>query len=262
MNTTFVQNVTPASAKPALTTTVMGYPVFSGKLDQLPIGGQNTLLINTMSPNSYGLARKDALFEKSLKNCDVLTLDGIGVALGSILLNGKNIRKIAGADTFDYLAAYFNQRGGRCFFVGSTEATLQKIVAQLAKDFPRLEADYYSPPYKDELTAEDSAPIIERINAFQPDVVFVGMSAPKQEKWAYQNKSSLNTKVIATIGNVFDWYAGNSKRPAKIWITLRLEWLVRIFHRPEIFRRNTRNQLVFVKDMLLCFTRLKKIAND
>ncbi|MFD1140180.1 WecB/TagA/CpsF family glycosyltransferase [Larkinella insperata] len=259
MNTTFIRNDPSETLSPALTTMVMGYPVFSGSLDQLSISNQDTLLINTMSPNSYGLAQKDSFFEEALKKCDVLTLDGIGVAVGSLLLNGKNIKKIAGADTFDYFTSYFNQRGGRCFFVGSTETTLKKIVAQLALDYPQLEADYYSPPYKHELTAEDSAPIIERINAFKPDVVFVGMSAPKQEKWAYQNKPYLNTKVIATIGNVFDWYAGNSKRPAQLWIDLRLEWLVRIFLRPEIFRRNTRNQLIFVKDMLLCFTRLKKM---
>lgn len=63
----------------------------------------------------------------------------------------------------------------------------------------------------------------------------------------------------STIGNVFDWYAGNSKRPAKIWIDLRLEWLVRIFLRPEIFKRNTGNQLKFLRDLFLHITYIKRI---
>ncbi|QJW88001.1 WecB/TagA/CpsF family glycosyltransferase [Spirosoma taeanense] len=253
-----ISGATPKTQSGLPTTSVIGYPVFSGKLEQVPIGN-NTILINTMSPNSYGLAQKDAFLDEALKNSDVLTLDGMGVAMGSIILNGKNIKKIAGADTFDYFTSYFNQKGGRCFFVGSTEQTLRKIVNRLAIDYPDLEADYYSPPYKETLDWEDSLPIIEKINAFRPDVVFVGMSAPKQEKWAYQYKAHLDTKVIATIGNVFDWYAGNSKRPAKIWIKLRLEWFVRIFLRPEIFKRNTKNQLVFFKDVLFCLIKLKHV---
>ncbi|MGZ4099221.1 MAG: WecB/TagA/CpsF family glycosyltransferase, partial [Bacteroidia bacterium] len=87
----------------------------------------------------------------------------------------------------------------------------------------------------------------------------IGLTAPKQEKWAYENREFLNVPIISTIGNVFDWYAGNSKRPSKIWIKLRLEWLARIFIRPEIFRRNISNQLAFIKDFLLVLFKFKKI---
>lgn len=96
------------------------------------------------------------------------------------------------------------------------------------------------------------------INKFRPHVLFIGLTAPKQEKWAYLNKDRLDVNVISTIGNVFDWYAGNSKRPGKIWIKLRLEWFVRIFYRPEILKRNTSNQMIFLKDLFLHFFNIKK----
>lgn len=117
------------------------------------------------------------------------------------------------------------------------------------------------PPFRSEFTQEDNNKIIDAINAFGPDILFVGLTAPKQEKWAYEHKDRINARVISTIGNVFDWYAGNSSRPAKIWIKLRLEWLVRIFLRPEIFKRNTGNQLKFVKDLLLHIAYIKRIKD-
>jgi N-acetylglucosaminyldiphosphoundecaprenol N-acetyl-beta-D-mannosaminyltransferase len=98
----------------------------------------------------------------------------------------------------------------------------------------------------------------QHINRFAPDVLFVGMTAPKQEKWGYQNKQYLNTHVIVTIGNVFDWYAGNSKRPGPIWQKMGLEWLVRIFYRPEILKRNLSNQMLFFWHLILFVLKLKK----
>jgi N-acetylglucosaminyldiphosphoundecaprenol N-acetyl-beta-D-mannosaminyltransferase len=235
----------------------MGFNVFCGRLSDLDFSGK--ILINTFSPNSYGLALKDKRFETALKNSDILVLDGIGVAFASIFLNGKNIKKIAGQDCFDFFIEKLNKNSGRCFFFGSSEQTLLKIKTRLAVEYPNVTAGYYSPPFKDEFTEGDNKVSRDIINKFTPDVLFIGLTAPKQEKWAYENKEYLNVPIISTIGNVFDWYAGNSKRPAKIWIKLRLEWFIRIFMRPEILKRNTGNQMAFVKDFLLVFFRFKKI---
>ncbi len=238
---------------------ILGYNVFNSTLDKVSFGSKT--LLNTFSPNSYGIAAKDTEFKEALKGTDILVLDGIGIALGSLLLHGKNINKIAGQDCFDYFAAEANNKNQKVFFMGSTTETLNKIMSRLKKEYPNIRASYYSPPYKPVFSEEDNKAIIDAINAFSPDVLFVGLTAPKQEKWAFQNKDKINAKVISTIGNVFDWYAGNSSRPAKIWVKLRLEWLVRIFLRPEIFRRNTGNQLKFVKDLLLHITYIKRIKD-
>lgn len=236
---------------------ILGYNVFNSSLDKVSFTEKK--LLNTFSPNSYGLATKDPKFRQALKGTDILVLDGIGIALGSLLLHGKNIRKIAGQDCFDYFAAEANKNNQKVFFMGSSTETLQKITTRLKKEYPNIISSFYSPPFKPVFTEEDNKAIVDAINAFDPDVLFVGLTAPKQEKWAYQHKNQINAKVISTIGNVFDWYAGNSKRPAKIWVKLRLEWFVRIFLRPEIFKRNTGNQLKFLKDLFLHITYIKRI---
>lgn len=240
------------------TTPVLGYNVFSSRLDAID-PEIDKLLINTFSPNSYGLALSDNKFETALKNTDVLVLDGIGIALGSIILHGKNIKKISGQDCFDHYMAVANNKNWKVYFLGSSEQTLKKITDRVKKEYPNVITGTYSPPFKPEFSEEDNNHMVDAINAFKPDVLFVGLTAPKQEKWAYQHRNRVNARIISTIGNVFDWYAGNSKRPAKIWIDLRLEWLVRIFLRPEIFKRNTGNQLKFLRDLFLHITYIKRI---
>lgn len=239
-----------------ITTNVLGYDVFSSTLDVIDPKA-NKILINTISPNSYGIALEDKLFEIALKKCDLLVLDGVGIALGSILINGKNIKKICGQDCFDYLIDLANKEEWKVFFLGSSNETLRKITDKVKYEFPLVTTGGFSPPFKEEFTEEDNGHMIQAINTFQPDILFVGMTAPKQEKWAYEHRDIVNARIISTIGNVFDWYAGNSKRPSKIWINLRLEWLARIFMRPEIFRRNTGNQLKFLRDLFLHITRMK-----
>lgn len=238
---------------------VLGYKVFNSSLDKADYSKKT--LINTFSPNSYGLATKDPFFKEALRNTDILVLDGVGIALGSLFLHGKNIRKIAGQDCFDYFSAKANENRWKVFFMGSSTKTLEKITTRLKQEYPNIESGFYSPPFKPEFTEEDNRQIVEAINAFKPHILFVGLTAPKQEKWSYQHKNLLNTQVISTIGNVFDWYAGNSKRPAPIWIKLRMEWFIRIFMRPEIFRRNTANQLRFLKDLFLHITYIKRIKD-
>jgi len=238
---------------------VLGYKVFNSSLDKADYSEKT--LINTFSPNSYGLATKDPFFKEALRNTDILVLDGVGIALGSLFLHGKNIKKIAGQDCFDYFTAKGNENHWKIFFMGSSPKTLEKITTRLKQEYPNIQTAVYSPPFKPEFSEEDNLQIIESINAFKPDVLFVGLTAPKQEKWSYQHKNQLNARVISTIGNVFDWYAGNSKRPAPIWIKLRLEWFVRIFMRPEIFKRNTANQLRFLKDLFLHITYIKRIKD-
>ncbi|MEO7047066.1 MAG: WecB/TagA/CpsF family glycosyltransferase [Ferruginibacter sp.] len=237
---------------------VLGYDVFSSALNDVNLE-TSKILINTFSPNSYGLALKDKNFRESLKNSDILVLDGIGIALGSILLNGKNIRKISGQDCFDYFMHEANEKKWRVFFLGASEETLKKIVMRVWEEYPGIKTSSHSPPFKPMFTMDDKEVMIRDINKFNPDILFVGLTAPKQEKLAYEIKNLVDARIIITIGNVFDWYAGNSKRPSEFWIKLRLEWFIRIFLRPEIFKRNTKNQLIFLRDLFLHITCIRKI---
>ncbi len=213
----------------------MGFNVFSGKLSEIEVAGNKTL--NTISPNSYGISTKDKFFRQALKETDFLVLDGVYFALGSILLHGKNILKNQGLDVFHYFMKEMNRVSGRVFFLGSTVSTLEKIKLKASFDYPKVEISFYSPPFKKEFNNDDDKIMIEKINKFQPKILFIGMTCPKQEKWAYINRRKINADLTCCIGAVFDWYAGNEKSIAPIWWKLRLAWLKRTIDRPAILKR-------------------------
>ena len=97
----------------------------------------------------------------------------------------------------------------------------------------------------------DNQQMITAVNAFMPDVLFVGMTAPKQEKWSFTNKAALDAKIICSIGAVFDFYAGTVVRPHPFWIKLRLEWFVRLLKEPKrMWKRYLYYGPVFIKFIL------------
>tara|TARA_B110000879_G_scaffold196979_1_gene267215 strand:- start:671 stop:1411 length:741 start_codon:yes stop_codon:yes gene_type:complete len=237
---------------------IFGLKVFSDSLNNIILEDQKQLTLNTISPNSYGISTKDNLFEKALKESDYLVLDGVYFALSSIFLLGKNIKQNNGPDVFDFFIRKMNFEKGRVFFLGSTEETLDKINNKLKREYQNITTEFMSPPFKSIFSKEDNANMIERINNFKPDIIFVGMTCPKQEKWANQNKSKLNTKLICSVGAVFDWYAGNQKDIHHIWWKLRLAWLKRTIDRPEILKRYP-NIGIFFWHLILSILRIKKI---
>ncbi|WP_237488255.1 WecB/TagA/CpsF family glycosyltransferase [Hufsiella ginkgonis] len=224
----------------------------------IPVKGVRCRVINTISPNSYGIATKDREFKKALQTSDYLVLDGVYFAIAPILLQGKNIPRNQGPDVFDHFINELNRTGGKAFFLGSSEKTLSLIKERAAREYPDIEVETYSPPFKPEFSEADNAAMVEAIQAFKPDILFVGMTCPKQEKWSIQHRESLPPCLTICIGNVFDWFAGTQKVIHPFWFKIRLGWFIRIFHRPEVFRRNIGNQMKFFSDVLLIFLRLKK----
>jgi len=237
---------------------IWGYPVFKGSLGDLNYKKSNHFLINTISPNSYGLAVKDPSVKEALQKSDLLILDGLYFGWAALFKQGIRINRIAGWDAFVFFSNQLNSNKGRVFFLGSTEETLQKIRKRYNKDYPNVEVCSFSPPFKADFSNEENRNMYKAVNDFKPDMVFVGMTAPKQEVWSYRNREQLNTNIICTIGNVFDWYAGNSNRPSVFWQKTGMEWLVRIFIRPEIFKRNIGNQMIFFWHLILNILHVKK----
>lgn len=165
-------------------------------------------MINTINAHSYNLSQTDSLFEEALLKCDVLIPDGVSVVMAIKWLTGQKLQKIAGTDLFFYEMERLQQMGGKCFFLGSTEATLSKIEDRAAKEYPNVKVQSFSPPYKPEFSAEDNRAMLEVINVFEPDVLFVGMTAPKQEKWAYRHFNQLQVGHVCCIGAVDDVWIG------------------------------------------------------
>ena len=199
------------------------------------------VLISTINAHSYNLTLIDDGYREALINSEVLIPDGVSVVWAAKWLTGETLQKIAGADLFFYEMERLEKAVGKCFFLGSTKTTLALIKERASKDFPNVQVQIYSPPYKLRFSTEDNAAILKAINSFQPDVLFVGMTAPKQEKWAYRNFNELQAGHICSIGAVFDFYAGTVNRAPEWMINIGMEWFYRLIKEP---RRMWRRYLI------------------
>lgn len=226
-------------------------------LSSLPDG---KLLINTINAHSYNTARRDALFAEALTKGDVLIPDGVSIVKACRWLNAKSRPKerIAGWDLFDFEMKRLAQHGGRCMFMGSSEKVLSLIRENAAVEYPNIEVVTYSPPYKPEFSNEDNDAIVKAINEANPDLLWIGMTAPKQEKWAYSHWKELNIHChCGTIGAVFDFYAGTAKRAPEWWQEEGLEWLYRLILEPRrMWRRYMIGNLRFL--YIICYEKFGK----
>jgi N-acetylglucosaminyldiphosphoundecaprenol N-acetyl-beta-D-mannosaminyltransferase len=242
------------------TVNVLDYSILNCSLDELTFNSK--CLISTVNQYSYVMAEKDAEFKKALMGSDVLLPDGIAIVAAAKLLNGQSVKKIAGADLHQHMLEKLDAEGGSCFYLGASDSTLKAIQARMADEYPNVTVGVYSPPFKAQFSAEDDAAMINAVNEFKPDVLFVGMTAPKQEKWSYLYKDQLDAKIICPVGAVFDFYAETVSRPSNFWINLGLEWLVRLAKEPKrMSKRYLYYGPVFVYD-LLKMKALSVLAND
>lgn len=175
------------------------------ELEALPEG---KLLINTINAHSYNTALKDAFFAEALMKGDALIPDGASIVMACRKLKAKSqpTERIAGWDLFAMEMERLNQKGGTCFFMGSSEKVLKLIREKAKTVYPNIRIETYSPPYKPEFSEEENRAIIEAINRANPDLLWIGMTAPKQEKWAYRHWDELDIHChCGTIGAVFDF---------------------------------------------------------
>ena len=219
-------------------------------LASLPEG---KLLINTINAHSFNTAKKDKLFAEALTNGDVLIPDGVSIVKACRRIKAKSQPKerIAGWDLFEFEMSKLEKKGGTVMFMGSSQKVLDLIVKRAAKVYPHLKVVTYSPPYKPEFSDEDNTAIIEAINNANPDLLWIGMTAPKQEKWTFSHWKDLNIHChVGTIGAVFDFFAGTVERAPIWWQEHGLEWLYRLLKEPKrMWRRYIIGNTLFLWNM-------------
>ncbi|WP_321373633.1 WecB/TagA/CpsF family glycosyltransferase [uncultured Draconibacterium sp.] len=242
-------------------------PLYNNDLKSLP---NKKLLINTINAHCYNIAQNDRVYVNALQKSDVLLPDGISIVLAKRILDSRSINKIAGSDLFFYEMERLNKSGGKCFFLGSSNETLAKIKVRASIMYPMVKIKYYSPPFVAKFTKHDNNIMLKVINCFKPDVLFIGMTAPKQEKWAYENFDNLNVGHICTIGAVFDFFAGTVSRAPNWIIKIGFEWLYRLYKEPRrLWRRYLIGNFVFIylilkekTQSLLCKLYAEKLPNE
>lgn len=237
--------------------------IFGSKaeLASLPEG---KLLINTINAHSYNTARKDSLFAEALMNGDVLLPDGVSIVKACKWIKAKSLPKerIAGWDLFVFEMEKLERESEELrtkseeskivMFMGSSQKVLDLIVKRAAEVYPHLKVVTYSPPYKPEFSDEDNKAIIDAIHAANPDLLWIGMTAPKQEKWTYSHWKELNIHChVGSIGAVFDFFAGTMKRAPMWWQDHGLEWLYRLLKEPKrMWRRYIIGNALFLWNMV------------
>lgn len=202
-------------------------------LEGIPPGKK---LINTINAHSFNTAQRDELFAEALRNGDYLIPDGASIVKACRWLKCKSQprERVAGWDLFEFEMGRLDARGGRCMFMGSSPKVLALIVERAKAVYPNIEVVTYSPPYKPEFTEEDNEAIIRAINVADPDLLWIGMTAPKQEKWTYAHWDELDIHChVGTIGAVFDFFAGTYRRAPQWWQDHSLEWLYRLLKEPR-----------------------------
>lgn len=163
----------------------------------------------------------------------------------------RGAEKMARTTGPSYMGEMLKAGGYLHYFYGSTPETLEKLYSNLTHDYPQSTiSGMYSPPFR-EMTAEEDKAIVERINELNPDFVWVGLGAPKQEQWMAAHQGRVKGLMVG-VGASFDYYAGNIERAPEWMQKSNLEWLCRLIQDPKrLFKRYMVTNTKFVWNAMM-----------
>ena len=241
---------------------VLGYAVCTQSLEKLTediCSGLGRLesrrrWLACLNPHSYVVSRTNAPFLMALRTAHWLVPDGAGIVLASRLLGGHIRRRVTGPDIFSTVSALANRRGAfSALFIGSTPQTLAEIRNRYAAEFNNAAPiAVHSPPFKAKFGGDDVAQIRDLVNHHSPDLLWIGLSAPKQELLLSDLHNSADYGFAAAIGAEFDFYAGTVRRAPKLFKNCGLEWLPRLAQEPmRLWHRTLISSPLFVRDVVL-----------
>jgi N-acetylglucosaminyldiphosphoundecaprenol N-acetyl-beta-D-mannosaminyltransferase len=163
----------------------------------------------------------------------MVTPDGMPLVWLNHLHGRRWVERVYGPDLLLAMCAHSLSTGYRHYFYGGAEGIPELLATRLQERFPGLRvAGTYSPPFRPMTPAED-AELVERINASGADIVWVGISTPKQDRWMADHVGRLTASVLVGVGAAFDFHAG-VKPQAPRWMQRNgLEWLFRLATEPR-----------------------------
>jgi len=187
-------------------------------------------------------AKDDPKLKELINDNDLVIPDGIGLIYGSKVRKKPLKERVTGFDLSVKMLEIANEKGYGIFLLGGKEGVAKKAAENISKQYPNVKISGYHHGYfkgshigyddhEEELT------IVKMINESNPDIIFVGLGFPKQEKWIAKNRSRICGKVIIGNGGTMDILAGNSKRAPEIFQRLGLEWFYRLIREPSRIKR-------------------------
>lgn len=187
-------------------------------------------MIVTPNTEIVMMAQEDAGLKEILQDAELVIPDGIGLVYASKIHQLGLTERVTGIDTMDKMLKYCNNNKKSIYLFGGKPGVAEKAGEKMKEAYPNLTIKGIRDGY---FKKEEEDKIIDHINEVKPDILFVALGAPKQEKWIYANKKLLNAKVAMGVGGAFDVWSGVAKRAPKIFQDLHLEWFYRLLKEPS-----------------------------
>lgn len=206
-------------------------------------------------------AQSDPAFRRILNNAFLNTPDGMPMVWVGRWSGEKQMRRVYGPDLMLALLEVSQGAGYRHFFYGGANGAAEALRARMIERFPKLQVvGTYEPPFRP-LTAGERANLQQMLVAARPDVMWIGLSTPKQEKFMAENLSSLDCTLMIAVGAAFDFHAGRV-RQAPLWMQRSgLEWFFRLCCEPRrLWKRYFKNNPLFLFRIFCQLTGLRKFS--
>ena len=218
------------------------------KIDELVINKKPSYVV---TPNVDHIVKleNDNEFRKVYEEADLILTDGQPLIWISKLIKNPIIEKVSGSDLFPKVCELASKKGYKVFLLGAAEGVAKTAADKLITKYQGLDiVGTYSPPFGFEKDKTEINKIIKMINEVKPDILAVGLGAPKQEKFIWKFKDKLNVPVSLAIGASIDFEAGNVKRCPK-WMSKKgLEWFYRFLKEPKrMFKRYMIDDIAIIK---------------
>lgn len=215
--------------------------------------GERLRFIVTPNPEIVMIAQDDEELKKALHSADMIVPDGVGIVIASALYGNKLSERVAGFDLMAELIVWGMNKGWTFYLLGGKPGVPDKAKLNLEKVYPKIKiVGFHHGYFKDE-----EEEVITHINLCRPNILLVGMGAPRQEKWIFRNRWKLNANLAMGVGGALDILAGKARRAPKIFIKLGLEWLYRLIKEPWRIKRMMLLPLFLFKVVIQ--TKLKNI---
>ncbi len=207
-------------------------------------------------------AQGDAAFKRILNGAGLAVPDGMPMVWLSRLAGFSRVSRVFGPDFMLALTRVLANNGRRVFYYGGAPGIADELASTMQSEYGGIVCSgTYTPPYRD-LTGAERDEVVRIINSARPDVVWVGLSTPKQEKWMAQMRPFLDAPALIGVGAAFDYNTGRVKRAPRWMQTSGLEWFYRIIQEPRrLWKRYARNNTLFIYYLVLQKLRLRNFGD-
>ncbi len=202
-----------------------------------------------VTPNASHMVelQNDKKFLESYKNALLIVPDGFSIVLASKLLGKPLKEKCSGADLFPEICKLASELGMRIFILGGRDGSEKIVEEKIREAFPGIVVSSFSPPFGFEKNEEIEKEIINLINDFKTDILFVCVGTPKSEKWIYKNFNHLNINLAFSLGSAPEFFTGVKRRAPKWMQKVGLEWLWRLIQEPgRLWKRYLIGNTIFI----------------